>query len=292
MDTDANADRFVSTQVESSRLFFLEDGSDGFEVVFGGFERCRGDYRIDRADFPWYVLEFVGTGSGKLRLGGNLETLGQGSWFFYGPGIPHRIDADPDTPLGKYFVGFTGPAVESFLGAAGISPGASGRIRKVEPVRRTFDLLIERGIRRSDSAAAICSLITRQLLLMCRDDVGEADDGGSPAFAAYEKVRGYIERNFEELTTLEGIARACGYEAAYICRLFSRYHDESPYRYLLRLRMEKAAQLLLEQGASVKSVAAAMGYKDAFHFSRVFKSVHQVPPSRFRHSGHPQWPGN
>ena len=38
-------------------------------------------------------------------------------------------------------------------------------------------------------------------------------------------------------------------------------------------------------------VAAMMGFKDAFHFLRVFKSVHHVPPSRFRQSMHPQWPG-
>ena len=50
-------------------------------------------------------------------------------------------------------------------------------------------------------------------------------------------------------------------------------------------------QVLLEEGASVRSVSEAMGFKDAFHFSRVFKSVHHVPPSRFRQSMHPQWPG-
>ena len=250
---------FVSHQTHDARRFYLNlqpQDKQPLSLVCGGVERMNDDYVVERADFPYFAIEWVSEGRGILTMGGREHELALGSLFAYGPGIPHRIDSDSETPLGKYFVGFTGPAVESFLGAAGISPGACGRIRKVEPVRRTFDLLIERGIRRSDSAAAICSLITRQLLLMCRDDVGETDDGGSPAFAAYEKVRGYIERNFEELTTLEGIARACGYEAAYICRLFSRYHDESPYRYLLRLRMEKAAQLLLEQGASVKSVAA------------------------------------
>jgi AraC-like DNA-binding protein len=41
----------------------------------------------------------------------------------------------------------------------------------------------------------------------------------------------------------------------------------------------------------VNDFAAMMGFGDAFHFSRVFKSVHQVPPSRFRQSTHPQWPG-
>ena len=49
--------------------------------------------------------------------------------------------------------------------------------------------------------------------------------------------------------------------------------------------------MLPEENASVKAVAAMMGFKDAFHFLRVFKSVHHVPPSRFRQSMHPQWPG-
>ena len=78
-------------------------------------------------------------------------------------------------------------------------------------------------------------------------------------------------------------------DAPYLCRLFARFHDESPYQFLTRLRMEHASRILLESDASVKSVAAALGFKDAFHFSRVFKSVHHVPPSRFRQSMHPQW---
>jgi AraC-like DNA-binding protein len=52
--------------------------------------------------------------------------------------------------------------------------------------------------------------------------------------------------------------------------------------------MEHAARLLLDGGATIRSVAAALGFKDAFHFSRVFKSVHHVPPSRFRR---PDWGG-
>jgi len=89
---------------------------------------------------------------------------------------------------------------------------------------------------------------------------------------------------------LEAVARRSGVAAAYLCRLFARYHDESPYRFLTRLRMEHASRLLLEGGHSIRAVAAGLGFKDAFHFSRVFKSVHRVPPSRFRQSMHPQWP--
>lgn len=286
------ATAFLSRQVESSRLFFLDPDSDeDFTVVFGGFERCRRDYRIDRRDFPWFCLEFVNRGSGSLRLGEAAHELHPGSFFLYGPALPHRIESSPENPLGKYFVGFTGSGVEAFFGRYGIRPGMAARCLKGEAIRRTFDTLIDRGVRKSRLARPLCAVITRQLLLMCRDDAAEPVNTDSPAFAAYTRAREFVEGNFLELHTLEAVAKACGMEAPYLCRLFARYHDESPYQFLTRLRMDHASRLLLEENASVKAVAAAMGFKDAFHFSRVFKSVHHVPPSRFRQSMHPQWPG-
>ncbi|MEI8038196.1 MAG: AraC family transcriptional regulator [Verrucomicrobiota bacterium] len=285
------ATSFVSSQVESSRLFFLEaDEAEDFTVVFGGFERCRTDYRIDRADFPWFCLEFVNGGSGRLQLGATGHELRAGSFFLYGPGLSHQIESSTEHPLGKYFVGFTGRGVEPFFQRYGIQPGMVARCLKGEAIRRTFDTLIERGVRQSALARPLCALITRQLLLMCRDDAAELVNTESPAFAAYTRVRELIEAHFLELATLASVARRSGVEAPYLCRLFARFHDESPYRFLTRLRMEHASRLLLEGGHSIRAVAAGLGFKDAFHFSRVFKSVHRVPPSRFRQSMHPQWP--
>lgn len=283
---------FVSRQVESSRLFFLEpDEGEDFAVVFGGFERCRTDYRIDRRNFPWFAIEFVNRGTGMLYLDGAEQKIGPGSFFLYGPSQPHRIVSSSGNPLGKYFVGFTGSGVAPFLERYGIGPGMAARSAKGEPIRLAFDTLIDRGVRKSALARPLCSLITKQILLMCRDDAAEPANTDSPAFAAYGRARECIEERFLELPTLQSVAVACGMEAPYLCRLFARYHDESPYQFLTRLRMDHASRLMLEDDASVKSVAGALGFKDAFHFSRVFKSVHHVPPSRFRQSAHPQWQG-
>jgi AraC-like DNA-binding protein len=86
------------------------------------------------------------------------------------------------------------------------------------------------------------------------------------------------------------VAAACQLDGPYLCRLFARFHDESPYQFLTRLRMRHAASLLLEGGLSVKDAARATGFADPFHFSRVFKSVHRVPPSRFREAMHAKQP--
>ncbi|MES2920248.1 MAG: AraC family transcriptional regulator [Verrucomicrobiota bacterium] len=282
---------YISQDVESSRLFFLDPVEDeNFAVVFGGFERCEADYQIDRRNFPWYSLEFVSHGKGMVRLGDTEAEILPGSFFVYGPSLPHRITSTPGHPLGKYFVGFTGTGIEEFLERYGMQPGVVARCQNSEPIRRTFDTLIDRGVRKSRLARPLCDTITRQLLLMCRDDAVDPGSTDTPAFATFTRAREFIERNFLELTTLDAIAKVCGVDGPYLCRLFARFHDESPYQFLTRLRMEHASRILLESDATVKSVAAMLGYKDAFHFSRVFKSVHHVPPSRFRQSMHPQWP--
>lgn len=276
---------YISQQVESSRLFFLDvDPAFEFAVVFGGFENCGADYRIDRQDFPWFTLEFVSRGTGSLCMGGVKEELRPGSFFLYGPGMPHRIESSASAPLGKYFVGFSGAGVERFLDECEMRPGAISRCLKGELIRRTFDTLIDRGVRKSKWAGPLCGLLTRQLVLMCRDDATDLGDAESLAFATYTRIRDFIGANFMGLRKLSEIADGCGLDAPYLCRLFARFHDETPYQYLTRLRMERASQLLLATDVTVQEVAVQLGFKDPFHFSRVFKSVHHAPPSRFRQS--------
>lgn len=285
-----DASAYVSRQVDASRLFFLEVVPDAeFAVVFGGFERCGADYRIDRSGVPWMVLEFVHGGTGRLTLNGQEHALAAGSCFLYGPGLPHRIESNPDHPLRKYFVGFTGTGAEAFLCRHHLGPGSVARCIKGDPIRWAFESLIERGVRKSRLAVPLAELLTRQLLLMCSDDAVDPVDPNSATYATYLRARNWIEGHFLECATLARAAAGLEINPAYLCRIFARYHDESPYAFLTRLRMDHASRLLLEPGTSVKSVALDLGYRDVAHFSRVFKAVHHVPPSRIRQSNHPQW---
>ena len=276
---------YISKQVELSRLFFLDSSPDhDFAVASGGFERCRPDYRIDRQSLDWYCLEFVDRGEGTLKLDGKSYDLHPGSFFIYGPGTPHKIETSKDNPLGKYFVTFHGSQVADFFKDYEIPGSMMAHCHRGESVRRSFSMLIERGVRKSKLTESLCSLIVRELLLLCLDDSAGNIDTDSPAYLTYSRARGYIEDGYLDLQSLEAVAKGCGVEAAYLCRLFARFHDESPYQFLTRLRMDYASRLLLEDDASVRSVAQRMGYKDPFHFSRVFKSVHRIPPSKFRNS--------
>jgi AraC-like DNA-binding protein len=282
---------FLSRQVESSRVFFFdEQAAADFQVRCGGLERCRPDYRIKRAGFPWFLLEFVHGGRGTLAIGGVEAVLKAGVFFLYGPGVPHRITSDPDKPLVKYFAGFSGPGAADFLARHELAPGMVSQCLKAEPIRRAFDTLVERGSRNSKYSQPLCTAAVQQLLLMCREDAVDAGSTDTRAFATFSRAKQLIEQDFLRFATLDAVAAACQLDGPYLCRLFARFHDESPYQFLTRLRMRHAASLLLEGGLSVKDAARATGFADPFHFSRVFKSVHRVPPSRFREAMHAKQP--
>lgn len=78
------------------------------------------------------------------------------------------------------------------------------------------------------------------------------------------------------------MAQECHVDAAYLCRLFRRYGHQSPYQYVLRLKMNAAAELLQKPDALVKQTAKQIGFSDPFHFSRAFKSVFGLAPDAFR----------
>ena len=51
------------------------------------------------------------------------------------------------------------------------------------------------------------------------------------------------------------------------------------------MRLERAAQLLEQDAGHVAEVAYRVGYRDADHFSKVFKQIYGVAPSAFVRTG-------
>lgn len=81
------------------------------------------------------------------------------------------------------------------------------------------------------------------------------------------------------------LARALCVSESTLLRLFRRRTGMSPHEYLLRLRLKKAASLLLESDLAVSEVADACGFSDSNYFCRRFRRYAQMSPSEFRRRG-------
>jgi len=276
---------FFSTQVLEARRFYLErsgGGKPSLAVVCGGCEECTYDYEINRADFPYYSIEFVARGKGFLILAGKEYPLRPGVVFSYGPGISQRIYTDAQDRLVKYFVDFTGAKGARLLEKFGPAPGSVVQVANPEAILRIFDDLIDNGLAGSRYSALICTTLVEHMILKIAETTTSEDAHTSAAFGTYQTCRQFIQTHCLALKTLDEIACSCRVAPSYLCRLFSRFDHQSPYQYLMRLKMNIAAERLQAPNALVKQVTYELGFKDPFHFSKAFKKIFGLSPSSFR----------
>lgn len=82
--------------------------------------------------------------------------------------------------------------------------------------------------------------------------------------------------------SLEELAGAVGLSRAGFAQKFKKTLGDTPLSYLATLRIQKAMELLASNDDNIETVANAVGYSDAFSFSKVFKKKTGVPPRDFR----------
>lgn len=276
---------FFSSAVAAARRFYLDlkpAPDQPLSVVCGGLEHCTPDYAVHRQTFPFYSIEYVARGAGQLSLGGKSHQLEPGTIFSYGPGIPHDITGNAASPLVKYFVDFSGRDAGRWLKSCKLPAGHLARVYPANTLAPLFDELIHSGLNLGRRNAKLCAKLLECLALKIAGATAPLEGVETPAFATYQQCRRHIERHFLRLRSLRQIADECHTNNAYLCRLFRRYDQQTPYQYLLRLKMNHAAERLQTPGALVKQVAEETAFPDPFHFSRVFKSILGVSPDSFR----------
>lgn len=122
------------------------------------------------------------------------------------------------------------------------------------------------------------------LLLESGRQISPAGDGKSETTRNVERSIAYMREHINKPLQVATLAAFANVSPSHFFALFKQLTGFPPMDYFTRLRMRHACQLLDSTPASVKEVAAALGYDDPFYFSRVFKAVNHVPPSRYRSS--------
>lgn len=270
----------LSQQVSGSRYFFLSlrPGGGGGPLALGGREHCNPDYAIDRSVYAYHVLEYVAAGTGSVVLNGERYELGPGSVFAYAPTTLCSMRTSLQNPMVKYFVCLSGRRAPRLLARAELAPGQVRRLVGHGEIRSLFEDLIREGQHAGAHTREICDLLVTLLALKLATTVEESRTTGGLARENFLRCKALVDAQAERLVTLEDIAAAAGMDTSSICRLFRRFQGTSPYQYLLRKKMNLAAEYLVETGGLVKEAALRVGFTDPYHFSRCFKAVHGVPP--------------
>jgi AraC family transcriptional regulator len=97
------------------------------------------------------------------------------------------------------------------------------------------------------------------------------------------RVIDFIENNIEKSLTLDELATISHFSKFHFSRIFWAMTGETPFEFIARVRLEKAASLLrYNQHEPVMQVALKCGFTDISVFSRNFKAFFKSPPSSWR----------
>jgi AraC-like DNA-binding protein len=95
-----------------------------------------------------------------------------------------------------------------------------------------------------------------------------------------DRSRELMGERYAESISLALLASEAGMSPFHFARVFRELAGIPPHRYLLRVRLGRAAQLLRE-GMSVTEACYASGYSNLSHFIRTFSRAYGAAPSRF-----------
>ncbi len=279
------------TNARQVLIGFPKDKPDFLSLVSVGFEKCMPDFLVERDSYPetrrsnsiieFTTIELIIAGEGKLNLGGNHYQLCQGSLFSYKVGTYHKISSSPNKPMIKYFMVLAhSPNIE--IDSKIIKKQVNFKnIRDQNEIVELFELILSNTNSMASHAPKICNLLAHTVVLKISGLAQLSTEKKVRAWDTYNRIHQHMRKNYFRIKTVEELAAELNMDAAYLSRVFRRFHNDTPYRFLIRLKMGHAASLLLSSRRLVKDIAYELGFENPFHFSRTFKSVYGVSPENF-----------
>jgi AraC family transcriptional regulator, alkane utilization regulator len=270
----------------------------GAPWAFGVDQRAVASFHLVLEGGGWLEVDAV---DGPLRLErGDLVVLPHGN--------AHAVRDDPETPVvllddllagiplesGRLIAGGDGPRSEILCGGFVLEGRAASPLLELLPpivqVRGPLEWLDATAalVRRelpahAPGADAVVTRLTDVLLtqavrrhLSGRDDLDALRD---PWIAQAVRL---LNDAPERPWTVAELASASALSRSAFQERFREATHQPPMRYLARLRLSRAAELLRESSLPVYEIARRCGYKSDAALNRAFKRALGVPPGRYR----------
>lgn len=248
---------------------------------------------------PEYELHLVCETSGRYFIGDFIGQFSPGNLILVGPNLPHNwvseVAAETAVPLRSRVMQFTEEFIQRTIDCF---PELLGTRQLFE--RSRAGLLFSAAT--SEKVTGPLQEIVRaagpeRLALFMRIVADLAEDRDAQTLTSQHylpdpsgfmstglnEVLSYINENLTEQIDEATLAQLAGVTPSTLSRSFRRHTGQSLVKYVNRLRVSLACQLLMSpEFGSVTDVCFASGFNNLSNFNRQFQSLRGVTPTQFR----------
>ena len=213
---------------------------------------------------PFSALSFRTSGTGSFVIGGKSFFVKTGDILYIPGGVPYEVEYSVSESIVIHLLDCNYGEAEVYC------PNNQTALSLM------FERLLEDWLGRR-SVSGVKSAVYG-ILEKIEDDQKTALEN-----VIFERCLQYVETHFCDPSLR--VAEICNQgfiSVSSLQRAFLQRLGVSPMQYVMKLRMNKAVRLLVENQCSVKETASLCGFSDEKYFSRVFKEKYGYPPSRLK----------
>lgn len=228
-------------------------------------------------------------GEAHYTLDHKSFTAKAGTVMLFNPGVMHQDEQLPETWSHQLHIGVRNVSFEGYK--RNYFPFTSSIIhlgeRHHEFINRCWRLLEEKSNRGIGYDLMIKTLVMEIIVLLLRSESSQdlekstlkVKETDLEKQALVNNIIYYLENHHNEVISLDTLSDTMYISSTYISKVFKEETGDSPINYLIKVRLNRAKQLLESQDTTVKEVAETVGYQDAYHFSKLFKKHYGKSPS-------------
>ena len=274
MSKTVSEESLVLYPKRESAAAFLPEGGIPFREAVIGITYPYGEYRIDRPRPSNYtVVEYVESGKGRIRVDGAWISARAGDVYILSENESHRYEADRKDPWQKIWVNYEAEYFLPLLRSYGLGTGVYRGEGVASHFRRLL-ALAESGDHGRRTAFEIAALVNEILHRVASAALPVASDAAA--------IRAALNGSVYDKLDLDSLALSLHLSKSTVIRTFKAAYGQTPYDYLLSLKMEAAKLLLRDTDMTVSETALRLAFSDGHYFSNLFFERTGVRPRDYR----------
>jgi len=255
-----------------------------FVTHIGAFTSAPRLYTERPNGFHTALIIYCLEGKGFLEMQGQSMKISQGQAFLIPKYIPHVYGANNRDPWSNFWIHFDGNQAEDVIELLSID--------KSHPVLYIPDIPLMKHLFENVYVCLKTAITDESLLeshgellrftIKMRKSMVSAPDKVNLDFSSLAETIAFMKDHLDARLDLEDLTSYSNQSKSQLFRNFKEKTGQSPLNFFLKLKMEKACEMLVDTDLHIREIAERLGYDDPYYFSRVFKKIAACPPSEYR----------
>lgn len=257
------------------------------KLYYCGTQDCSPNHSWGPAIKEHFKIHYIHKGKGIFRLGNETYHLKEGQGFLISPNAIAYYKADDIEPWSYSWCAFDGINAEGYLKRANLTnSNPIFEYNKDDKINKCFEEMIQATNWEKSSDLRLQSLLYIFLATIIDEAILDSsyEEAKTNKNLYINKAIDFIHINYSRKIRVSEVAKFIGLDRKYISKLFKDIVGVTIQDYLISFRINKAKEMMKDKQLSIGDVSRSVGYDNPLIFSKIFKKVNGMSPSKYRDS--------